>query len=122
MQYFEQSMPGYQYSAPAPPVAQQQQHYGYTMPPPTPQQQYNQLYSSIAAGSQQRYMTPGPPQERYGMPRNNECSLGPLSTPGSMNRSKLLEDFRASSGNNIQSLRDLQGHVFEFAQDQHGSR
>lgn len=38
-----------------------------------------------------------------------------------VNRSRLLEEFRANRLPNLQ-LRDLVTHVVEFAQDQHGSR
>ena len=36
-------------------------------------------------------------------------------------RSRLLEDFRNNRFPNLQ-LRDLNGHIVEFSQDQHGSR
>lgn len=49
------------------------------------------------------------------------CSSSGLGDKTSSGRSRLLEDFRNNRYPNLQ-LRDLQNHIVEFSQDQHGSR
>lgn len=45
----------------------------------------------------------------------------PANLDRQVNRSRLLEEFRANRFPHLQ-LRDLANHIVEFAQDQHGSR
>lgn len=64
---------------------------------------------------------------RFGAPRGGAGAGGSGGAPGHhqnqppTNRSQMLEDFRNNRLPNLQ-LRDVQKHVVEFAQDQHGSR
>jgi len=49
------------------------------------------------------------------------AAVGAVAAPGSLGRSRLLEEFRNSRAPGLQ-LKELMGHIVEFSQDQYGSR
>lgn len=60
--------------------------------------------------------------QQFGMPPTGApAANGMIRSDNNVQRSAILEDFRSGRLVNLQ-LKDIAGHVTEFAQDQHGSR
>jgi len=72
---------------------------------------------SVVSGSGQ--VAGGQVRNSQGVPQLQRS--GSLDKSAATGRSKLLEDFRNNRYSNLQ-LRDLNNHIVEFSQDQHGSR
>ena len=115
--------PPYQHLLPTAFPAQQGSH---NMPPP-PSPFGSALRMARANGTLQSNSMPqnnfglgmGMGQaQQYGMQTN---ANGMIRNDSNVQRSAMLEDFRSGRLVNLQ-LKDITGHVTEFAQDQHGSR